>query len=76
MSIDPRIESILQSWKERAADDHAIAVHHELLEVLRDVEEFLDLRADVDFVDGRYLPNDEARLLIVVQTAITKAEGK
>ncbi len=43
-----------------------------ILEVLGDVQEYLDNRADVD--DG--IPNEAMRLLVEVRAAIRKAEGR
>jgi hypothetical protein len=59
--------------------DHArlIAVAPDMLTVLREVEEFLDDRADADQPAGsdHPIPNDEMRMLAAVRTVLSKVEG-
>jgi hypothetical protein len=57
---------------ERHANARLIASAPEMLEVLEEVEEFLDGRTDAD-LDG---PNAEMRLYITVRAIIQKAKGE
>jgi hypothetical protein len=49
-----------------------IAAAPDILDALRECEEFFDQRADVD--DG--IPNDAMNMLVIVRTALSKATGE
>ena len=48
----------------------------DLLNTLREVEEFLDQRADADCDVTGYIPNPEMRLLTKVRAAIARAKDR
>lgn len=57
--------------QERAAD-----LIDEMLEALREAEEYFDNRADADHDETGFVPNEEMKLLTVVRAAIAKATGQ
>ena len=64
-------EGLSNRRPENEANARLIAAAPDMLTALREVEDFLDDRSDVD--DG--IPNDAMRHLVEVRAAIAKAEG-
>jgi hypothetical protein len=57
-------------------DEEENEVGDPILEDLYEIEEYLINRSDADFIEGRYRPNEEMRLLRGLKRAIAKLEEK
>lgn len=68
---------VAQFWtRPSKADARLIAASPDMLEALREAEEYFDNRADADCDETGFIPNEEMKLLTVVRAAIAKATGQ
>lgn len=72
-------EDLPERWpspEEAKGNASLIVAAPDLLAVLKEVEAYLDDRADADCDQDGYIPNAEMRLLVEVTKAINKAESR
>ena len=69
-------ESFNRSELPAEANAKLIAAAPELLEALKECEEYFDDVADVDYDETEALPNKEMQLLVIVRKAIQNAENQ